>query len=86
MAALGKTARYYRDNPDAKARRLKQQSIYESSPEQRKYRSQLSVIRHKRKLTGNAKDLSHQKDGSIVLEDRTLNRKRNGANGLSTKK
>lgn len=32
------------------------------------------------------KDLSHKKDGSVVLEDSSANKKRNGKNGKSTLK
>ena len=84
MSKLGKTALYYRRNPEARKRRLKQQTAYESSEEQRAYRSKLSVLRRKRKLKGSKLDLSHQKNGSIILEARSKNRARNGANGKST--
>jgi hypothetical protein len=33
-----------------------------------------------------SKDLSHTKDGKMVLESKSLNRRRQGANGKSTKK
>jgi hypothetical protein len=35
---------------------------------------------------GDGKDMSHKKDGKLVLEKAKTNRARNGANGKSTKK
>lgn len=55
-----------------------------------KKRQALNKIARKRKVYGKrhaaGKDLSHKKDGSVVLEKRSTNRARQGANGKSTKK
>lgn len=86
IMGASKTSIYYKNNPKARAKRLVQQTEYQSSTEQRAYRSKLTVLRRKRKLKGSKLDLSHTKSGKIVLEARSKNRARNGANGKSTKK
>ena len=75
---LGKTALYYASHPKARAVKNAQNTVYESSEQQRAYRSKLSILRHKRKLKGDPRDLSHKSNGSIVLENRKANRQRNG--------
>jgi hypothetical protein len=55
-----------------------------------KYREELNKEAHQRGIYGKraAKgvDLSHKKDGSVVIEKTKANRARNGSNGRSTKK
>lgn len=82
--ALKKTALYYRSHPKAKAVKDAYNTKYESTPERIKYRSKLSVIRKKRKLKGDPRDLSHGRNGSLILENRSKNRGRQGADGGST--
>lgn len=87
MAKLSKTAQYYRDNPEARKKRIKQQTKYASSDEQKKYRAELNKANRKLgSKKGDGKDASHNKNGKITLEKATTNRKRNGSNGKSTKK
>ena len=81
-----RSAIFYRKNKASRDKKKAYDTVYESTPERRKYRSKLSVIRHKRKLRGNPKDLSHTKSGKLVLESQSVNRGRQGANGKSTKK
>lgn len=54
---------------------------YQSSPKRRKYRSELNKEARKRGVYGkrykNGQDLSHTKDGKMVLESRSKNRARN---------
>jgi hypothetical protein len=63
---------------------------YQSSEERKKYRAELNRESRKRgvygKLTKKGQDLSHTKDGKLVLEKRSRNRSRNGKDGSSTKK
>ena len=63
---------------------------YQSSEERKKYRAELNRESRKRgvygKLTKKGQDLSHTKDGKLVLENRSRNRSRNGKNNKSTKK
>ena len=54
---------------------------YQSSPKRKKYRAELNREAKKRNLYGKrwsmGKDLSHKKDGTMVLEKRGANRARN---------
>lgn len=82
-----KTAKYYKDNPEARKRRLAQQKEYASSDKQKKYRAELNKANRKLgSKKGDNMDASHKKNGSISLEKREANRRRNGANGRSTKR
>jgi len=57
------------------------QKEYNARPEQRKYRSELNKEARERGIYGKrhkmGKDLSHKKDGSMVLESKSANRARN---------
>ena len=64
------------------------EKAYQSSPERRKYRAELNAEARKRDIYGKRQsmDLSHTKDGKMVLENKSKNRARQGSNGKSTKK
>jgi hypothetical protein len=83
----GRTAKYYKENPEANKRRLKQQSEYNKTE---KGRAIIIAANAGRRLLGlkkgDVRDASHTKDGKVVAEHRVKNRARNGANGKSTKK
>jgi hypothetical protein len=86
---LQSSARYYRDNPDARRKKAKTDKRVNARPEQRKKRTELSTARRAAKRRGvnlRGKDMSHTKSGRIVPEDSSRNRARQGANGKSTKK
>ena len=63
---------------------------YQSSPQRRAYRAELNAEARERGIYGKrsamSKDLSHKKDGKMVLENKSKNRARQGSNGKSTKK
>jgi hypothetical protein len=61
---------------------------YQSSPKRRAYRAELNAEARERGIYGKRKsmDLSHTKDGKMVLESKSKNRARQGSNGKSTKK
>ena len=63
---------------------------YQASPERKKYRAELNQEAKDRgiygKRTAMRKDLSHKKDGSMVLEKAKTNRARNSHNGKSSLK
>lgn len=86
--ALGRTAKYYRENPEAAEKHRAYQRKLNKDPKQVKYRSELNAANRKAGTYGNGdgKDMSHKKDGKMVLEKAKTNRARNGANGKSTKK
>ncbi len=83
---LSKSARYYRNNPEARAKKKEYDTKYHSTTKRKKYRAALNKARKKRRLKGDPRDLSHTKDGRLVLENRSVNRARQGANRKSTKK
>ena len=74
----------------ATGRDYSKEKAYQSSPERRKYRAELNAEARDRGIYGKrsamGKDLSHKKNGKMVLESKSLNRARQGANGKSTKK
>lgn len=87
MAALGRTAKYYRDNPEAAAKKRAYQKRYNKKAGQSAYRSECNKGRRVLGLKkGDTRDASHTKSGGVVAENRKTNRGRNGANGRSTKK
>jgi len=74
-----RTSDYYKKNPKARAKRLRQQARYNRQSLQIKKRVELNRENHKRGTYGNGdgKDVSHKKDGSTVLEKASQNRARN---------
>ena len=74
-----RTSDYYKKNPKARAKRLKQQARYNRQSLQIQKRVELNRENHKRGTYGNGdgKDVSHKKDGSTVLEKASTNRARN---------
>jgi hypothetical protein len=61
---------------------------HNKSEDQKKYRVELNKENRNRGTYGNGdgKDVSHTKDGRLVLEKASTNRSRNGKNKKSTKK
>ena len=72
-----RTAEYYRKNPAARKRRLKQQKKYQKKPSQVKKRVELNRINRKVGKKGDGKDVSHCKGGGTRLESASKNRARN---------
>jgi len=74
-----RTSKYYKDNPEARKKRLKQQARYNRQSLQIEKRVELNRENRKRGTYGNGdgKDVSHKKDGSTVLEKASTNRARN---------
>ena len=74
----GKTARYYRSNPKARAKHVKDNTKINDTPAKRKYRRDLMKIRRKKK-PGPQQDVSHKSGGGVTIESRKKNRARGGA-------
>ena len=74
-----RTSKYYKDNPEARRKRLKQQARYNRQSLQINKRVELNRENRKRGTYGNGdgKDVSHKKDGSTFLEKASKNRARN---------
>ena len=74
----------------ATGRDYSKESAYQSSPKRKAYRSELNAEARERGIYGKraskSLDLSHKKDGKMVLESKSLNRARQGSNGKSSKK
>ena len=82
------SAKYYQNNPEAKAKKKAYDKKYHSTPERRKYRAELNRANKKAGTYGNkdGSDMSHTKSGRLVKEKASKNRARNGSGGGSTKK
>lgn len=77
-ASPKKSAKYYNDNPEAKAKKDAYNKEYNKKPDQRAKRSELVQERRDRGVYGKGgDDMSHTKDGKIVAEDPSKNRARN---------
>ena len=74
----GRTARYYRSNPKARAKHVKDNTKINDTPAKRKYRRALMKIRRKKK-PGPQQDVSHKSGGGVTIESRKKNRARGGA-------
>jgi hypothetical protein len=73
-----RSAKYYRSNPEARRKKAATDKKVNARPEQRAKRSELTTERRRRGISGQGgKDLSHTKDGKMVLENPSKNRARN---------
>jgi hypothetical protein len=74
-----RTSKFYKDNPEARDKRLKYQKKYNKQSMQIRKRVELNKINRQKGTYGNGdgKDVSHTKDGSTVMEDQSKNRARN---------
>jgi len=72
-----RTSEYYKKNPAARRRRLKQQKRYQKKPSQVAKRVELNRINRAIGKKGDGKDVSHCKNGDTRLENASSNRKRN---------
>jgi hypothetical protein len=76
--ASGKTSQYYKANPAAKQRRLKQQAKYNKTKKGLKIRTAANKLNRKLGTYGNGdgKDASHTGKGKGKLESLKINRTR----------
>ena len=73
-----RSAKYYRSNSEARRKKAATDKKVNARPEQRAKRSELTTERRRRGIAGQGgKDLSHTKDGKMVLENPSKNRARN---------
>lgn len=82
------SAKYFQTHKESREKKNAYNKEYHSTPERRKYRSELNKENRKSGTYGNkdGKDKSHTKSGKLVSEKQSTNRKRNGRDGSSTKK
>jgi hypothetical protein len=84
---LGKTAIYYRNNKAARAVHQASSKKAAAKPEAIKKRTEANKARKDLGLKkGDKRDASHTRGGGIVIEDRKINRGRNGSGGRSVLK
>lgn len=78
--SLSRSALYYKQNPKARAKKKKYDSIFQKSPSQVRKRVQCNKFNRKNGTYGNGDkmDCSHQKNGSLISERRYTNRARGG--------
>lgn len=88
MVKKSRTQKYYDKNPEARKRKAAYDALYNKAPERIAYRSKLNKANREAGTYGNGdnKDMSHTKNGKLVMESKHKNRARNGANGKSTRK
>ena len=74
-----KSAEYYANNPEARAKKAEYDTKYQATPERRRYRAFLNKKNREAGTYGNGdgKDVSHLKGGGTVMEDESSNRARN---------
>lgn len=77
-----KSAKYFQDNPDAKAKKDAYNTEYHKTSERKKYRAGLNKANRDSGTYGNGdgKDMSHGK-GGLKKEAQSKNRARNGKGG-----
>lgn len=75
----GRSAQYYRENPEARKKKNAAQRKRNKSPLAIRYRTELKRERRKRGIYGEGgPDMSHTSDGKLVAESPKKNRARNG--------
>ena len=78
-----KSAKYFAENPKARAKKNAYNKKYHATPERVTYRSELNKANRAAGTYGNGdgKDRSHTKSGKTVSESASTNRARNGRGG-----
>ena len=83
----GKSAKFYRKNPEAYAKKLKYDTKSNKDPADKEYRRKLAIGRRSRNIMGKGgPDLSHTKSGKLTLESPKKNRARNGSGNRAKKR
>ena len=78
--ALSRTARYYRNNPEAREKRLEYQKEYNKKKKNVKYRVGLNRFNRKNGENGDGLDACHKKDRSGKIRLVLCKMKQNRAN------
>lgn len=73
-----RTARFYRDNPEARKKKAAYDKEYNARPAEKKDRAEHNAERRKRGVYGKGgADMSRTKNGGFVAENPSTNRARN---------
>lgn len=83
-----KSAKYFRENPEAKAKKDAYNKAYHKSEERKEYRAELNKANRDSGTYGNkdGKDMSHDTKGKIKKESQSTNRARNGRGSTPSKR
>jgi len=76
-----KSSKYFAENEESRKKKNAYNKEYHSTPQRRRYRSELNKINRKKGKKGDGKDVSHQADGTVKMETESANRARNGKGG-----
>jgi len=71
-----KSSKFYKENPEARAKKNAYNTEYHKTPKRIAYRSELNTARRAAE-PAKSKDMSHTKSGKLVAENRSTNRARN---------
>ena len=82
------TMQYYKKNPKAYAKKKAYEAARRKTKRERDRYNERRRFKRKHGLEGKMgnRDVSHTKDGRLVLENRSTNRRRNGEGGRKTLK
>jgi hypothetical protein len=82
------SAKYFASHPEARAKKNAYNTEYHKTESRKNYREELNKVNRRNNDAGygDKKDLSHTKSGSLVKENRSANRARNGKSGKPSKK
>lgn len=71
-----KTAKYYHEHPEARAKKEKYDSEYQDTPSRSKYRSNLNKINKEKGTYGNGdgKDVAHKSKAKTRMQSQSANR------------
>jgi len=73
-----RSAKYYRDNPEARRKKAEYDTKFQSKPSQKKAKRERAKFRREKGVMGKGgKDASHTRSGKMVLENASKNRARN---------
>ena len=75
----GKTAKFYRSNPEARAKHSKDETERNKTPAKKKYRADLQRRRRDLKIDGKGKSTGDVSHPSMNVESTKKNRARGGA-------
>ena len=75
---LSRTALFYRNNPEAREKKARYDSVFQKKRNQVKKRVECNKWNRKNGKKGDNIDCSHQKNNTIIGEHRSRNRARGG--------
>jgi len=75
----GKTAKFYRSNPEARAKHSRDETARNDTPKKKKYRAELQKRRRDLKIDGKGKSTGDVSHPSMNVESTKKNRARGGA-------